>query len=186
MPLAILNGSEQYEKCDLREPVGVEKRLLQTAPSPYRSHLSRGSPLARPSATLPLAGTSLERKAHESRALTPTITEPNTTGPGCDCGERGVAKAQARLSKTDKQLGRILHRPDQDLPSVLVDELQWAPLQIDPQARQDASSLEFVGTKKKTKNKLDIVCHVTRKTSKHISLSQNGLVCVFGGCMCLR
>jgi len=41
MPLAILNGREQYEKCDFREPA-EEKRLLQTAPSPYRSHLSRG------------------------------------------------------------------------------------------------------------------------------------------------
>lgn len=110
MPLAILNWSEQYEKCDLREPVGVEKRLLQTAHSPYRSHLSGGSSLAGTSATLPLAGTSLDRKAHESRALTPTITEPNTTGPGSDGGERGVTKAQARLSNTDKQLGRILHK----------------------------------------------------------------------------
>lgn len=105
MPLAILNGREQYEKCDFREPAG-EKRLLQTAPSPYRSHLSRGYS----SATLPPAGTSLNRKAHESRALTPTITEPNTTGSGSDGGERGATKAQARLSKTDNQLGRILHK----------------------------------------------------------------------------
>jgi len=112
MPLAILNGREQYEKCDLREPAGVEKRLLHTAPSPYRSHLSRATFLVGPSAALPLTGTDLDRKAHSSSVPAPTITEPITTEPGGDGGERGVAKTQAGLSKTDKQLGRSLHKTD--------------------------------------------------------------------------